>query len=120
MFFKIIGIFWIVAGLYFVFRPASFIDRLKRKGVRTVRRILFPLALFLGVTFVSFGLRQSGVFPKVILFFGIAGIIKAFILLNSGLTGKAAEIIAKVPPLFYRAGGLIYVLIGVFLFLLKS
>lgn len=120
MFFKIIGIFWIIVGLYFVFRPGAFVNRLKRKGVRTVRRTLFPLALFLGITFVSFGLKQPGALPKIILFLGIAGMIKAIVLFNSKLTVKTAEVIAKAPPSFYRAGGLMYILMGMFLFLLKS
>ncbi len=111
----IIGWFWIILGVLFIIKPDFLKKRLVKKGNKRVKRTLFFAALILSFTLIAAALKHQGLLPKIIVILGVIGIIKAVIILKSKASDKLLAWAAGRSLLFYRAGGLAYVIIGVIL-----
>ena len=114
------GTVWILAGLYILLRPTALQNRLRRKGARRLRVVLFAAGLFLSGTLISFGWNYDGRLPKLLLAVGVIGLFKALMLLRGKGMEALLALSMKIPPLLLRVGGACYVAIGCYLIWFKA
>ena len=120
MFIKILAWLWIIAGIIFLIKPQILRKKLQKKSIRKIRSILFLLAIFLGSSLISVGIKFDGGLAKLILLAGIISIIKGFFLIKAKTYGKLIEWSAASPVIYFRIGGLCYVAVGVILLILSA
>ena len=115
MFFRIIGILWIVLGIWWIMRPQRLKRVFAKKLRKNRRRVLFFVIIILSVIFVSAARYTHGIFANILLIAGILGIIKAFFFLTSKASDRLLDWWLEKPLWFWRiwAGG--FVLIGLLL-----
>jgi len=109
---KIIGIIWVAWGILILVKPEVLRKKLQTKGSKKLKKNLFLLTLFLSVTLIIASLKASGLLPKILLVLGIMGIFKAFIFLKSKASDRLIAVSAGLSLSVYRAGGAIYIVLG--------
>lgn len=114
---KIVGALWILGGLYFLWRPKAMLRKLQKKGVRYAKGALLGMGLVLGGSLVSFGFSHEGVLPKLLLVAGVIGIIRAFLMLKGSITVRIVATTLALPPWVLRVGAVVYIGVGVVIFL---
>ena len=87
MFAKIFGSFWILLGLYWLIRPESLKNRLRRKMTWKMRWLVLCLVIAVGALLMGSAIKLEGLFAKVIGIIGIILVIRAII----GITSKSSE-----------------------------
>ncbi len=115
MLLNIVGWLWIVFGVLFLVWPQLLQKRLRKKGFKMVRRVLFLMTFLLAGGLISVSFKTGGLVSKILMIIGIIGIIKAFFLLKSKAAEKLMEWFLKQPLVLFRAGGIIYIAVGVFI-----
>lgn len=115
MFFRIIGILWIILGIWWIMRPQGLKRRFSRKLKKTRRRILFFVIIIISGIFLSAARYSHGIFANILLIIGILGVVKAFFFLTSKASDKIIDWWLEKPLWLWRvwAGG--FVLIGLLL-----
>jgi len=109
---KIIGFIWVIWGILVLIKPEILRKKLQTKGSKKLKKNLFLLTLFLSITLIIASLKASGLLPKILLVLGIIGIFKAFIFLKSKASDRLIAFSASLPLTVYRAGGALYIVIG--------
>lgn len=112
MFFRIIGILWILLGLWWVMRPQSLKRRFAKKVRKTRRRLLLMVIIIASGLFLSAAKYSHGTLATVLLIIGILGLIKAVFFFTSKSADKIMDWWAERPLWMWRlwAGG--FILIG--------
>lgn len=113
MFATILGWFWIVMGIFFLWKPEILKKKLNRKSLRKIRKYLFVLAVILGILLIKAGWGYEGALAKIIVILGILAIFKGFFLLKSEITGRMMEWWGQKPLIFFRFGACVYIIIGI-------
>ena len=67
---KILGVIWIILGLWWVVKPEALKNRLKRKMSRKVRWMVFIFVIIFACSMIGSVLKVSGLLPKIV---GIIG-----------------------------------------------
>jgi len=120
MLIKIFAWIWIVLGILFVIKPELLKKRLEKKGVKKIKKCLFAMTLALSVGLIVAAVYYQGVLAKILIVLGIIGIIKAFFFLKAKSAEKIIEWSAKQPLVLFRAGGCLYIIIGIIFLLLAK
>lgn len=110
---KLIGWLWIAGGVLFLLKPDILKNRLKKKGLRKVKRILFSIATAGGIFLIIASGKMDGVLAKIMAILGIVAIIKGVFLLKSKLSEKLLDWAGKQSLVYFRILSLLYILIGV-------
>ncbi len=118
MLLKILGILWIVLGIYSFHRPKALLKILQKKSIKKLRKLLFALWIIVSSYFISIGLEYSSFLAKIVLIIGIGGIIESFIILNKKLTDDLLKYSLEISDNVLKVVALLYILIGfVFLYI---
>ena len=110
---KLIGWLWIVGGVLFLLKPDILKNRLKKKGLKKVKRILFSIAITGGIFLIIASGKMDGALSKIMAILGIVVIIKGVFLLKSKLSEKLLGWAGEQPLIYFRIASLVYILIGV-------
>ena len=117
MLLKILGILWIISGIFWTIKPQTLKNRLKKKMSRKLRWIIYSFMLLFGLLVIGGVIRTPGMLPKIV---GIAGIfitIKAILLLTSKTSEKMIGWWSERPLLFFRICALSILALGIMLVL---
>jgi uncharacterized protein YjeT (DUF2065 family) len=120
MIMKLFGIMWAAAGVYILVRPGSLLLRIRKRGLRQLRRYLMAATLFLSGTLIAFGLSRDGLLSRIILVVGVIGIFKAFALLHTRVAERLTAWSARLPDSVLRLAGVCYIAVGAVLYFLRS
>jgi hypothetical protein len=113
----ILGWVLIVMGTLFLLKPEALKNRLQKKGLRKMKRYLFFLTISVALLFIGAAGNIPGLWGKILLIFGIIGIIKAFFLLKAKAAEKMMNWFFTKPLSLFRIGGCLYLLIGLIILL---
>lgn len=109
---KFIGWFWIVLGAFFLLKPGILKTKLQKKGARKVKKILFAVAIILGISLIAASWKMQGLLSKAIMIAGIVAIIKGVLFLKSKFTEKLLDWLSRQPVIIFRVIAFIYIVIG--------
>ncbi|MDP6686204.1 MAG: hypothetical protein QGI05_04540 [Candidatus Omnitrophota bacterium] len=112
MFFRIVGILWIFAGIWWVMRPQSLKRHFSKMVKKNRRKVLFLVAIFVSGLFFSAAKFAQGILANILLVVALLGIIKAVFILSSKASERMMDWWIDKPLWMWRvwAGG--FVLIG--------
>lgn len=113
MLLKILGWFWVITGVLFLFKPEFLRNRLKKKSVKKLRRFFFAIALALGVLLIKATWGVPGVLAKIVLVCGLIAIIKAFFFLKSASADVVIAWFLAQPLEFLRGWAAVQIGFGV-------
>ena len=117
MFAKIIGSLFMLLGFLFLVSPERMRTKLRRKGVRKIRRYLFALSVLVGGFLISTAWQYSGILPKVLAALGLIAIFKGFYFLKSKSADVATEWLLVQPALYFRLLALAQIAVGLLIVL---
>jgi len=100
-------------GALIVFRPQMPKRWIEKKAFRKIRWILIIATFTISALLIKVGWNNPGVLAKILVVFGIMGVIKAFLFLTNKTADKLLEFSNKIPIRFYRIGGCFHILIGI-------
>lgn len=115
MLIKFFSIFWILTGLYILVNPQALLQKIRKKGIKSFKKLFFGAGIFLSASLISFGLKESGFLPKIILLLGTILIFKSCFILKSKFSEAILNWTLKLPVYVFRLAGLIYIIIGLIL-----
>ncbi|MBU1853713.1 MAG: hypothetical protein KJ957_06700 [Candidatus Omnitrophica bacterium] len=115
MFFRIIGLLWIILGIWWIMRPQTLRRRFTRKVKKTRRKLLFLIIILVAGLFLSAAKYTHGILANVFLIAGILGIIKAIFFITSKSAERILDWWVEKPLWLWRLWAACFVLIG-FLF----
>ena len=119
MFIKIFGWLWIIAGTLFLLSPQMLKNMLQKKATKRLRKLFFIISATLGGILISVGWRFEGLLAKIVVIIGIIAVFKGLIMLRGKLTDKVIEWSAAQPLIFFRIGGIFWILIGITVLVLR-
>ena len=109
MLIKLLGVLWIILALTLLINPQAFRAWIiKNKDNKSL--IFLPLTI--GAIFIFIGISFEGVLAKIILVFGILGIVKTVILLNRDFYNKLVNWTVEMPVSLFRIGACFHLIIG--------
>lgn len=120
MFIKLLGWFWIIAGVFFLLKPEMLRRKLQKKSGKKLRKILFFITIFLSMLLISAAWKTHGIFSKIVMIMGIIGIFKGFFLLKAKAADKILNWYVKQPLKFFRFGACLQILIGMIILGLRK
>lgn len=112
MWYKIVGWLLIVLGIIAFAKPEPLRKKLRKKGLRFVKRYLFAAAFSLGALLISAGWRHEGVVPKLLMIIGIVFIFNGVCLIKGKLADVMAVRFEQLPLLYLRLFALAQILTG--------
>jgi hypothetical protein len=112
MFAKILGIIWLLPGVWWFIYPQRFKSRMQKKMTRRMRRSVFGASIALGVLMAGSAFSVPGFLPKIIGLLGMVIAIKAIILVTSKTSERVFEWWVGRPLIFFRMCALFLVLTG--------
>lgn len=116
----IIGSLFIVSGLVFVAKPEMLRRRMKKKGLRKLRRYLLAIVASAGILLISAGWQLDGAPAKIFTVVGVLFLVKGAFLLKA----KSADIITtrlmKVPTLYLRLFAVGQIILGIVIIMLRN
>ena len=114
---KILGVIWILAGLFWVVRLDCLKGWLKNRTNKRIRLIRLGIVLVAGIMLIGSVFRVPGILPKLVLIIGLVISIKAIKLITSkaseGMTGWWED----RSLIFFRLWAVCVLGIGVMVFL---
>ena len=113
MFFRIIGIAWMMLGIWWMMRPQGLKKRFRKKIKRARRRFLFSLIIIAAGLFLSAARYTHGILAVIFLLIGIGSIIKALFFLTSKAGDKLIDWWLERPLWMWRAWAGTFALIGI-------
>lgn len=115
MFFRIIGILWMLLGIWWIMRPQTIRRQFRRKLKKTRRKVLFLIIILVTGLFFSAAKYAHGLLANLFLIIGILGVIKAVFFLTSKATDKIIDWWAEQPLWIWRVWAAVLVLVGILL-----
>ncbi|MEA3489401.1 MAG: hypothetical protein U9R44_03540 [Candidatus Omnitrophota bacterium] len=112
---KILGAIWIVLGAFWLVRPQTLKDRLKRKMGRRTKRVVYVFVIVFGFLMIGSVIKAPGLSAKVVGIIGMIITIKAIMLLTSKASLKIATWLADRPLIFFRIWAILFLAIGLML-----
>ncbi|MBU1006504.1 MAG: hypothetical protein KKH08_02780 [Candidatus Omnitrophica bacterium] len=112
MFFRIVGILWILLGIWWMMRPQR-LQRVFVKKARKTRKKIMLVAMVIAIgLFFSAAKYASGILANVLLIFGIIGIVKAILFFTTDLSDKVIDWWLKKPLWVWRVWAGCFTLMG--------
>jgi len=102
MLLTILGWVWLITGILFLLKPEWLRNKLKKKSLKTIRRWTFAIALALSLLLIKATWGMSGLLPKLIFIFGLAGIFKAVFFLKSRSAKQVIDWFVAQPLKIFR------------------
>jgi len=115
MFTRILGIIWLLPGIWWLIRPERLKVRMQKKMTRRMRRVVFGAVITVGLLMSGSAFRVPGILPKIISLLGMVIAIKAIMLVTSKTSERVFEWWGERPIVFFRIWALFLVLTGVVL-----
>lgn len=112
---KILGTIWIVLGLWWLIKPESLKNRLRRKMSRKVRWTVFGFVIVFAFLMMGSVVRVPGIGAKIIGIVGLIIAIKAIMFITSKTSLKVLEWWAERPVGFLRIWAAFVIATGVML-----
>ncbi len=116
---KLLAYLMIIMGIVFLVKPDFLRKKLQRKSTKYIKRILFGVILFVAIMFISAGWRTPGILAKILIILGIIGVFKAVFFLKAKAAEKIVNWYINQKPIFFRIGGVVYVLMGICILFFK-
>lgn len=113
---KILGIIWIILGVWWLLKPDALKRRLQRKMSRRVRWTVFGFLFIFGIMMTGSVFKTPGVLPKVIGIIGLIIAIRAIVFITSKASEKILSWWGERPIIVFRVWGLLVLGMGVMLF----
>jgi len=110
---KFMGWLLVVWGIIFLLKPEALRNKLVKKGIKRLKKTLFLITFAVSILFITTAFKMHGVISKVILVFGIMGIIKAFLFLKEKTGQKMLDLATNMPIICFRIGAIFYIALGV-------
>ena len=116
---RIISMVWIGFGIFWFIKPLSLQKRFAKKGRKRIGKVLFLLALLAGGYFISIAFSIKGLLLKILFSaVGIIAIWRAFVFLKGKAIERLIDWLGKLPLYAFRVYAVIFIAIGVILFVL--
>ncbi|MFC1704081.1 hypothetical protein ACFL1E_04795 [Candidatus Omnitrophota bacterium] len=115
MLIRIIAYLWIIFGIWFLLRPESCRNVLKKKSYKKLRKIMFLAAIMLGALLIKVGWGIEGALAKIAVILGILAIIKGLFFLTSKMAEKLLNWWLALPRMYLRLWALAVIAFGVVL-----
>jgi hypothetical protein len=115
MFANILGGIWILMGLWWMIRPASLKNRLKRKMTRRLKLVIYCFVFSFGILIMGSVVKASGLVAKIVGVVALYLAIKAIVLVTSKTSEKVFEWWGERPIIFFRLWALFFLGAGVYL-----
>jgi len=115
MLLALLGWFWIITGIIFLFKPEKLRNLLQKKSVKKLKRTFFWLALILSLLLIKSVWGIPGLLAKIILIAGMIGIFKAVFFLKGQTSEALIEWYIHQPIKFFRTGAIIQIIFGAIL-----
>lgn len=114
MLLTVIGWVFVLLGLFFLIRPGFLRNRLRKKGIKRIRRLIIAATLFLAITLATAGSGLGGIYYKLLILVGLILIIKSVLLLNRKTSEALTGWFSLRPLWVFRGIALIYLVSGLF------
>jgi len=115
MFFKSVGILWIVLGIWWIMRPQVIRRRFSKKLRKARRKIIFLMAILVATLFFSAAKYAHGAMGNIFLIAAIIVVAKTVFFLTSKGAEKIIDWWAEKPLWMWRVLAGCFVLIGILL-----
>ena len=102
MLLKILGWFWLLSGILFFLKPVWLRNKLKKRSLKTIRRLIFALAFAVGILLVNATWGLPGWLPKGVFIIGIIAILKAVFFLKAQSAARVVEWFLSRPVRYFR------------------
>lgn len=112
---RILGIIWILLGLWWLIKPDALKRRLQRKMSRKVRWTVFGFLFIFGIMMTGSVFKAPGILPKVIGIIGLIIAIRAVMFITSKASERILSWWAERPVIVFRLWGLAVLGMGVLL-----
>jgi len=116
---KILGIIWIVSGLFWALKPDMLKNRLTRKMGRKMRWVVYGFIIVFGFLIIGSAVKAPGILPKIVGLAAMLATVKIIILITSRTTEKITEWWSAKPVIFFRIWGLLLLTMGIMLMFAK-
>ena len=113
---KIIGIIWIIFGLFWLLRPQSLMRFFSKKIKKQRFKLFFLFLLLFGSPALSFFFKAYIFWLKVLIVIGFIILIKLFLSISQKAGDKINNYLLCIPLIYYRIFSLGVVIVG-FIFL---
>lgn len=113
MFFRLVGLLWIVLGVWWIMRPQALKRRFRKKVKKTRRKILFLIVTSAVGLFLLAARYAHGIIANIFLIMGILGAIKAVFFLTSKAADKAIDWWLEKPLWMWRLWAACFTAIGI-------
>ena len=98
----ITGSILIISGLAIALNPDRLRKRIRRKGVRPIKRVLIAIGLSAGALLLSIGWKYTGIIPKIIAGAGLVVILKVVYLAKAKSAEWINERLMTIPAIYIR------------------
>ena len=113
----ILGWVLVVMGTLYLLKPEALRKRMQKQGLKKIRHYLFLLTALVSMLFIGAAVNLPGIWGAILLILGIIGVIKAFFFLKAKAAEKLLNWFFTMPLSILRAGGCLYILLGLSLLL---
>lgn len=110
---KFLGWVWLIFAILFFLKPQWLKAKLQKKTLKTLKKYLFILAIFLGLWLIVAAFKIDAAWSKLFMALGIIAIIKGIFFLKAKAADKILEWFAAKPRGFYRIIAAIHIIIAI-------
>ena len=110
---KIVGIIWLMLGVFWLIKPGSLKKRLGRKMSKKVKRIVYGFVLIFAFLMVGSVMKAPGMLAKIIGIIGMVMAIKAIMLITSKTSETVLTWWADKPIIVFRVWAGCLVIMGI-------
>ena len=112
---KILGIIWVVLGMWWLLKPEALKRRLKRKMNRRIKWTIYGSILIFAFLLIGSVMRTPGIIPKIIILIGVILAIRVITLFATKTADKVLDLWANRPLKFFRIWALVVLASGIML-----
>lgn len=114
---KILGTLTIIGGFFWLIKPESLKNRIKRKINRKIRWAVYGFIAVFGFLIAGSVIKAPGFLPKIAGLIGLIIAVKAILLITSNTSEKMLDWLSDRPILFFRIWALLILSVGIILIL---
>ena len=109
---NIVGWMCILIGIVSLFQPEKLRNKMKKQGVKKLRKIFFGIALAFGLFLIKGAWGVPGVLAKILIVLGLIGIAKAFFFLKAKAADAFVAWFLEQPIKYFRFYATAYIVLG--------
>lgn len=110
---KIVGIIWLMLGVFWLIKPGSLKARLGRKMSKKVKRIVYGFVLLFAFLMVGSVMKVPGILAKILGIIGMVMAIKAIMLITSKTSETVSSWWVDKPIIVFRVWAGCLVVMGI-------